>query len=133
MARMTTLHTQFLSALILIFSKCRNGADQCHAAAGNDAFFNGRAGRIECVFDAGFLLFHFGFGGSADVDDGHAADQLGQTLLQFFTIVIGGGLFDLGANLLDPAFQGGTGTGTVDDGGVVFVDGDALGFTQVCK
>jgi hypothetical protein len=133
MARMTTLTPSFLVGFDLDFFQGGQAADQSHAAAGNDAFFNGRAGGVEGVFDAGFLLFHFGFGGCADVDDGHAADQLGQTLLQLFTIVVGGGLFDLGADLLDPAFQGGAGTGAVDDGGVVFVDADALGFAQVLQ
>src|SRR5690606_25773390 len=35
------------------------GADQGHAAAGNDAFFNGSAGGVQGVFDAGLLFLHF--------------------------------------------------------------------------
>src|SRR5205807_10604384 len=57
-------------------------AQQSDAAARDDAFFNGRAGRVQRVFDAGFLFLHLGFGRSADVDDGHPAGQLGQAFLQ---------------------------------------------------
>ena len=34
------------------------GAHQGHAAAGDDAFFDGRTGGVQRVFDAGLLLFH---------------------------------------------------------------------------
>src|SRR5262249_7307998 len=57
-------------------------AEKSGAAAGDDAFFNRSAGCIEGVFDAGLLFLHFDFGSSADVDDGHAADQLSETLLE---------------------------------------------------
>jgi hypothetical protein len=133
MARMTTLTPNFWSALILILSKAEKGANQSDTAAGNDAFFNRCAGGIEGVFNAGFLLFHFGFGCRADVDHGHAADQFGQTFLQLLTVVIGSGLIDLSPDLFDTAFQCGARTGTIDDGGIVFVDADALGFAQVGK
>ena len=80
--------------------------DQRHAAAGNDAFFNRRAGRVQCVFDAGFLFLQFRFGRRADVDLRDAAGELRQTFLQFLAVVIAGGDFDLAANLLDAALNG---------------------------
>jgi hypothetical protein len=43
---------------------------------------------MQCVFNAGFLLFHFNFGCSTNLDDCNTASQLGYTLLQFFTIVV---------------------------------------------
>ena len=86
---------------------------------------------MQSVFDAGLLFLHLGFGGRADLDDGNAAGELRQALLQLLAIVVGGGLFDLGAELLDAAFDGLLLTGAIDDGGVVLVDGDALGAAEV--
>ena len=83
----------------------RQAADQGHATARNDAFFDGRAGRVQRVFDAGFLFLHLGFGRGADIDDGHATGELGQAFLQFFAVVIGGGFFDLAADLVDAALD----------------------------
>ena len=81
----------------------RDGADERHAAAGDDALFDCRLGGVHGIFDAGLLLLHLGLGGRADLDDGDAADQLREPLLQLLAIVVGGRLLDLGADLLDPA------------------------------
>ena len=78
-----------------------DAAKQRHAAAGNDAFLHGRAGGVHGVFDASLLFLQLGFGGGADFDNGHAADQLGQALLELFLVVVGGGVLDLRADLLD--------------------------------
>ena len=64
------------------------GAQQRHAAAGHDAFFHCSAGGVQGVFDAGLLFLHFDFGGSADLDHGNAAGQLGHALLQLFAVVV---------------------------------------------
>ena len=66
----------------------RQAAEQRHAAAGHDAFLDRRAGRVQRVFDAGFLFLHFGLGRGADVDDGHATGELRQAFLQFLAVVI---------------------------------------------
>src|SRR5207249_4419304 len=68
-------------------------ADQRHATAGDDAFLDGRAGRVQRVFDARFLFLHLSLGRRADVNDGHAARELGETFLQLLTVVVAGGLF----------------------------------------
>src|SRR5690606_37023640 len=107
------------------------GANQGNTAAGDHAFFNRSTGGVQGVFDAGLLLFHFGFGGGAHLDHGNTAGQLGNPLLEFFAVVIGRGLFDLGANLLDPGLDVGVVAGTVDDGGVFLGEVDLLGGTQV--
>src|SRR6266850_228491 len=104
-----------------------DGAQKRHTAAGNNAFFNGRAGRVERVLDAGLLFLHFGFGRGADVDDGHPAGQLGQAFLQFFFVVRRIGRLDLVFELADAAFDGVRFTGALDDRGVVFVDLDFFG------
>jgi hypothetical protein len=41
-------------------------AEQGDAAAGDDAFFNGSAGRVQRVVDAVLLFLHFDFGRAAD-------------------------------------------------------------------
>ncbi len=85
---------------------------------------------MQCIFNAGFFLFHFNFGRSADFDHCNAADQLGQSLLELLAIVVGGGLLDLGADLLDTAGNGVFLAVAVDDGGVVLVNSDALGAAE---
>ena len=80
-------------------------AQQRDAAAGDDAFLDGRLGRVHRVLDARLLLLHLGLGGRADLDDGDAADQLREPLLQLLAVVVGGGLLDLRADLLDAALD----------------------------
>ncbi len=108
-----------------------DAADQRDAAARDDAFLDGCAGGVHRVFDAGLLLLHLGLGSGTDLDDGDAADELGETLLELLAVVVGGGLVDLGADLLDAAFDFAILAAAVDDGGVVLVDGDALGGAEV--
>ena len=55
-----------------------------NASAGNDTLLDGRQG----IFHASLLLLHFGLGRGADIDNGNSAGELGQTLLQFFAIVV---------------------------------------------
>ena len=101
------------------------GADERDAAAGDDAFFDRRAGGVERVFDAGLLLLHLGLGGRADLDDGHAADELGEALLELLAVVVAGGVLDLSADLLLAGLDLVLLAGAVDDRGVVLVDRDA--------
>src|SRR5205085_10189261 len=107
------------------------GADERHAAAGDDPLFHGRLGRVHRVFDARLLFLHLGLGGRTDLDDGDTADQLRETLLQLFAVVVRGRVLDLRANLLDAALDGARYAGAFDDGGVVPVDGDLLGLAEV--
>ena len=88
------------SSLTLSVVERRLRADERHAAAGDDALFDGRAGRVERVLDAGLLLLHLGLGGRADLDDRDAADELGEALLELLAVVVAGGVLDLGADLL---------------------------------
>src|SRR5581483_8282248 len=99
--------------------------------ARHDAFFDSRFGRVHGVFDARLLLFQLGLGGRADFDDGDAADQLRQPLLQLLAVVIRGGVFDLGANLLDATLDLRALAGAFDNRRVVFVHDDLLSATEV--
>src|SRR5690554_280361 len=105
--------------------------DQGNTTARYHAFFNGSAGCVQSIVNAGFLLFHFHFGGSTHLDHGHTACQLGNTLLQLFTIIIGRGFFDLSTDLLYACFDVGFRTGTINNHGVFLGDVDALGSTQL--
>ena len=109
------------------------GTNQGYAAAGNHALFHRRTGSVQGVFDAGFLLFHLDFGGSAYLDHGNTAGQLGQALLQLLAVVVGSGFLDLLADLQDAGFDISLHTGAIDDGGVFLVDHDALGVAQVLQ
>src|SRR5207253_6455062 len=103
-----------------------DAANQRHTAAGDDALFDGRAGCVHRVLDTGLLLLHLGLGSCTDLDDGNAADQLGETLLELLAVVVGGGLLDLSADLLHAGRDVSILAAAVDDGGVVLVDGDTL-------
>ena len=85
-----TMSTPMRSSSLAPLTRVDRGdaAEQRHATARDDAFFDGRAGRVQGVFDAGLLLLHFGFGRGADIDDGDAAGELGQAFLQLFAVVI---------------------------------------------
>ena len=106
-------------------------ADQCHAAARDDALFDGCAGRMQGIFDAGLLFLHLGLGRGADVDDGHATGELGQAFLQLLSVVIRRGLLDLPANLIHAALDVGALAAAFDDGGVFLVHDDGLGAAEV--
>src|SRR5208283_1952768 len=80
-------------------------AHQRYAAAGDNAFLDRSAGGMHCVLNAGFLFLHFGSGGRADFNDGNAAHQLRQPLLQLLLVVVAGGLFDLAADFVHTTFD----------------------------
>ncbi len=131
---MRALHdvdADLLVAFQLQLVEGRSATGQGDAAAGDNAFLDGRTGGVHGVFDAGLLLLHFGFGRGADFDDGNAADQLRQPLLQLLAVVVAGGLVDLAADFLHPAFDLAVLALAFDDGGVVLVDGDLLGLAEV--
>ncbi len=106
---------------------------QGHAAAGQNAFFHGRTRGVQGVFDAGLLLLHVGFAGGADRNDGHAAGQLRQPLLELFLVVFALGVVDLIANLLDAVLDVRRLAGALDDRGRFLVDRDLLGAAQVLQ
>ncbi len=108
-----------------------NAANERGTTAGNDAFLDGRTGGVHSVLNASFLFLELGFGGRANLDDGDAADKLGKALLELLLVVVGGGVFDLLADLLDAALDFRRLAGAFDDGGVVLVDGDLLGAAEV--
>jgi hypothetical protein len=98
------------------------GAQQSDAAAGHDAFFNRRTGRMHRIIYAILALLDFGFSRAADADHRDAACELGQTLLKPLTVVVRGGFLDLRLDLIDAGLDVGFLAGAADDGGVLLVD-----------
>ncbi len=80
-----------------------------------------RAARVafEGVFDSVLLLLHLDLGRRADLDDGDAAGQLRQALLQLLAVEVGVGVLDLALDLLDAGLDLVGVAGAVDDGRVV--------------
>src|SRR5438876_3151144 len=107
------------------------GAEQRDTAAWDDALLDRRTRGVQRIFDASFLLFHLGLGRSADVDDCNAACEFRQALLQFLFVVIAGRLLNLTTDLCDAALDIGFFAFAFDNGGVLLVDGDALGPAEV--
>ena len=79
--------SSFVSKSFELVERLR-GANQNHAAARHDAFFNSRASRVHRIFNARLLLFEFGFRGCADANYRDAADEFRQPLLQFFAVIV---------------------------------------------
>src|SRR6202034_1648910 len=103
------------------------GLDQRYAAAGHDTLLDRGLGVAHRVLDAVLALLQLDLGRRARLDDGHAAGQLGQPLLELLAVVVGVGVVDLGADLVDPARDLVRVTGAVDDRGLVLGHDDLAG------
>src|SRR5204862_2328190 len=101
------------------------GLHQRDATTRDDALLDGRLRVAYGVLDAVLALLQLDLGGRADLDDGNAAGQLGQPLLQLLAVVVGVRLLDLGPDLVDPALASLGVAAAVDDGGR-FPDADDL-------
>src|SRR6185503_1099765 len=108
-------------------------ADQRNTAARHHAFFNGGTGRVQRVFDAGLLLFHFDLGGSANLDHGNTAGELGNTLLELLLVVVRRGFFSLLTDRIDARLDVRRLAGAVDDRGVLFLHDDLLGIAEIVQ
>src|SRR5580704_5695786 len=108
-----------------------DAANQRYAAAGNDAFLDSRACGVHGVLNTSLLFLQLGLGCSADFNHGDAAHQLGQPLLQLLAVVVRCGVFHLGTNLLNAAFDLAGFPAAFNDRGVVLVDGNFLGAAQI--
>src|SRR5882762_2490466 len=130
----SALHDADANCFVIMQLELLDGSEATEegsAAAGNDAFFNRSASGVHGVLNASFLFLQLGFGCRAHLDDRNAANQLGKALLEFFLVVVGSGVLDLLADLLDAAFDFGGLAAAFDDGGVVLVDDDLLGASEV--
>src|SRR5580692_11048156 len=76
---------------------------QRDAAAGHDTLLDRGLGVAHRVLDAVLALLELDLGRRAGLDDGHAAGQLGQPLLQLLAVVVRVGVVDLGPDLVNAA------------------------------
>src|SRR5262249_7521014 len=95
-----------------------DAAQQGHAASGDDALLDRGAGGVHGILDSSLLLLELGLGRRTHFNHRDAADQLRQALLELLAIIVGGGFFDLRADLLDPALDLAGLAAAFDDGGV---------------
>src|SRR5699024_10921394 len=107
-----------------------SSVDQRGTATGNNAFFKCGTSRGHSIFDAALALFELNLGCSTDLDDGDATGQFGQAFLQFFTVPVRVGCFDLGTDLGNTIGDVLCFTGAIHDGGGFLGDGDATCSTQ---
>src|SRR3954470_11705520 len=104
-----------------------------HAAAGQNAFLNGRTRCVERVFNAGLFLLHVRFARCANRDDRDAARELGEPFLQLLAIVVARRSFDALTNLLDALLHVFALPGALDDRRVILADRDLLGAAELLK
>ena len=93
------------SSFLTTLATAARAAEQGGAAAGDDALLDGRTGGRQGVLDAVLLLLELDLGGRADLDDGDAAGQLGQALLELLAVPVGVGVVDLPLDLGDAALD----------------------------
>ncbi len=127
------VHADLLVAFQLELVERRDRLEERRAAAGDEAFLDGRAGRREGILDAVLLLLELDLGGRADLDHGDAAGQLGEALLELLAVVVGGRVLDLGLDLGHPGLDLVGLAGAVDDRRVVLGGDDAAGLAEVLE
>src|SRR5206468_726005 len=108
-------------------------ADVSNATAGDDAFLDRRAGRVQRVLDAGLSFLHLDFGRSAHLDDRNAAGELGHPLLQLFLVVVAGDFFDLRTDALHPSLDRLGISRAVDEGRLFLVYFDPFRLAKVLQ
>ena len=104
---------------------------QRDSAAGHDALVDGRTGGGQGVIDQVLAFLHGRLCGSPDVDLGHAAGELGQSLLQLLDVVLALGDLDLLPDLLGPTVDRRLVAGALDHRGVLGVDDDLADGAQL--
>src|SRR5699024_11861111 len=100
------------------------------ATAGNDALFNSSLCVANCVLNAVLALLEFNLSCSANLQDCDTAGELSQALLQLLTVVIGIGVVDLSADLLDAAVDLLLGASALNDSGFILGDNNLACLTQ---
>src|SRR5690606_5926756 len=89
--------------------------DERDATTGDDALLDGGLRVADGVLDAVLALLELDLGGRADLDDGDAAGQLGEALLELLAVVVRVAVLDLGLDLRDAARDLGLVSAALDD------------------
>src|SRR5690606_15781466 len=94
------------------------------ATTGDDALLDRGLRVADGVLDAVLALLELDLGGRTRLDDGDAAGELGEALLELLAVVVRVGVLDLGADLRDATGDLLGVAGTLDDRGLVLGDDD---------
>src|SRR5690606_5381432 len=113
-----------------LVERSRRGLNQGDTTAGDDALFDGRLRVADGVLDAVLALLELDLGCSARLDDGDAAGELREALLELLTVVIAVGRLDLTADLGHATLDLAGVTSTLDDGRLVLGDDDLAGAAE---
>ncbi len=128
------IHTRLLIACLDFYVVQHvNGMHQHGTTTGYDTLFDGGACRGERILDAVLLLFEFHLGRRANLDNGYAAGQFCQPLLQLLAVVVAGRLFDLGANLSHARLDGFLLASALDDGSSILVGADCARAAKIAQ
>src|SRR5690606_13320705 len=74
--------------------RLRAGLDEGDTTTGDDALLDGGLRVADGVLDAVLALLELDLGGRARLDDGHAAGELGEALLELLAVVVAVGVLD---------------------------------------
>ena len=91
---------------------------ECDTTTSNDAFFNGSLSVADSVLNAVLAFLQLDLSSGTGLDDGNATGQLSEALLQLLTVVVRVSGSDLRLDLVNAAFDGLGGAGTVNNGGL---------------
>src|SRR5207237_10073253 len=111
----------------------RDSGNASGAAAGDHALLDAGPSGRERVLDAVFLLLELDLGGRADLQDGDAAGQLGEALLELLAVEVRSGVLDLELDLADARLDGILGPFALHDGGGVLGSSHAPCLAQVLE
>ena len=104
---------------------------KCGATTGNDALFDGRPGGVQGILDPQLAVLEFRFRGSTHFDDGDAAGELGDALVQLLAVVVGVGGIEFSLDGGHTVGDGGTVILRGHDRGALLADGDAASFAEI--
>src|SRR5690606_25335656 len=85
------------------------------------------------ILDAVLALLELDLGRGAGLDNGHAAGQLREALLELLAVVVRVGVLDLGADLGDAARDAVRLAGALDDGGLVLGHDDLARLAELLQ
>lgn len=107
------------------------GLEKTSSTTGKDTLLNGSAGGVQSIDNAVLLLADLDLGGTANLDDGNTARELGETLLELLLLVLGGaGVSHNTADLLAALGNGVLGSRAVKEDGVLLGDGDGASLAE---
>ena len=102
------------------------GVEESGSSSDDDSLFGGGFSGADGVIDSVLKFVDFGFGNSADLEDGDSSGELGKSLLELVLVIAGSGGADGLADLVDSLLNGGLVAGSFNHDGVVLADDHLL-------